>query len=189
MNYSSYFESRNKWDDEDKQLTPLRLDRKRVIIELEVDATVTDYNAHQIVLSHSSMDGTLMFDVENLEEAEDTLDELQMEASAQLELELEEPEPVKKPEPVKTQEFIAKPPPTYYLPPKPQVKPEPKPETPPPSPPKPPEPPRQMPRPQELVEPDPETNPFMSIIADISEICNLVVKSKPKVDAIRSRLK
>lgn len=195
--YSSYFNSRDKWGAEEVSLSPLRLDRRKVIIELEVDATVTDYNAHQIVLTHPSMDGTLMFDVEGLEEAEDTLEEYQMEAGAQLELELDEPIVEKKPEPIKTQEFVAKPPP-FYLPPKVSTKVEPKFEPPPrpgetpkptPEPPKP-QPAPPPPQPQTQLMPEPEqTNPWMSIISDIGEICNIVTKNKPKVDAIRNRLK
>lgn len=89
MHYGDYRNSNNWKDEHEDRLEPLKLTRVKVLIELEVDATVTDYNAHQVVLTHPNMDGSLMFDVENLEEAEDTLDEYQMEVEAAVEKEFE----------------------------------------------------------------------------------------------------
>lgn len=186
MNYSGY---RNKWDDEDSRRSPLKLDRKRVILELEVDATVTDYNSHQIVLSHPDMDGTLIFDVESLEQAEDALDELQMEVEAQFEIEEEqrkEPEKPKITEPARVNPFPQQQ--YYYAPPRPDPKPQPKSESTSSIPPNQSASPRPEPAKQVQPEPktidvsqhmrradyDPETHPFMSIVTDIGEICDLI---------------
>lgn len=73
-----------------EDLAPLNLRRVKVIIELEVMADITDYGSHKIVLCHPTMDGQLSFDVDSLENAEDTLDELENET---MEEELVEPEP------------------------------------------------------------------------------------------------
>lgn len=90
---------RKYYDDEPetKELFPLSLKRVKVMIELEVMADVSRQNTHQIVLCHPDMGGQLTFEVDNLEQAEDALDEYEMECIE------EEPEPVPTPEPPKSQ--------------------------------------------------------------------------------------
>lgn len=185
MRYDGY---RNKWQDDDPTIYPLKISRKKVLIELEVDATVTDYNSHQITLSHPSMDGALVFDVEDLEQAEDTLDELQMEVESQFELEEEQEvrSVPKQSEPVKVNPFPQST--FYYSPPRPDPKPQPKPEAASPKPQPKPEP---QPEPKTVNIPpqtvtkkqdyDPESNPILSIMTDVGEIADLLGKISPRL--------
>lgn len=188
MKYDGY---RSKWQDDDSTVYPLKLSRKKVLIELEVDATVTDYNSHQIMLTHPSMDGALIFDVEDLEQAEDSLDELQMEVEAQFELDegQNSKPPPKQSEPVKVNPFPQSQ--FYSAQPRPDPKPQPKPEPPKPEPkpePKtvniPPHTPQPNPSQTQHVRKsdyDAEANPVLSIMTDISEICDLMTKISPRI--------
>lgn len=57
---------------------PLNIKRTKVIIELEVMADISKYGNHQIVLCHPDLEGSLTFEVDSLEQAEDALDEFEM---------------------------------------------------------------------------------------------------------------
>lgn len=103
---------------------PLNLKRTKVIIELEVMADISKYGNHQIVLCHPDLEGSLTFEVDGLEQAEDTLDEFEMDCIEDpVEPEVIEVKPTPKPQtppPYKPQYSYASPQNTYQ--PKAEIK-------------------------------------------------------------------
>jgi hypothetical protein len=168
--YSDGYSS-SRWQEEES-LTPLKLKRTKIVIELEVYATVTDYNAHQITLSHPDMDGSLTFDVNNLQDAEDTLDQLEVpnqDESSEEEIR-------------RAYEYVA---------PKPH-----RPEPPRPTPPQRPQvqetviPPKtEPPQPTKRPEVSPDDSPVGSVLSDVAEICDLLGKLHPRVTRVAKAFK
>jgi len=182
--HQRYYEDK----EEEKELFPLHLKRVKVMIELEVMADVSKHNTHQIVLCHPNMDGQLTFDVDNLEQAEDALDEYEMDCISDEEPEIEpEPEPVREDPPKLVQNTYQ----NFYKPfpvpeenkPKPVLKFEP-------------DGPITQSKPQEVdvrvtVEPKKnisiEDHPVVSIMNDVAELTDIWHKLVPKFKAMRKK--
>ena len=180
---------RKYYDDEPetRELFPLDLKRVKVIIELEVMADVSKQNTHQIVLCHPDMGGQLTFEVDNLEQAEDALDEYETIACTEEEI---DPEPtIVKPQGPKSYVFPNSPVyPKYGAEPVRDTRAEPKavPKM---------EPPKsdqlEQPKKQGLPITAIEENPVIEIVSDVMEIGDLLSKLSPKfkrlVDKVKKR--
>jgi hypothetical protein len=168
----------SRWQDEEA-LYPLRLGRKKIVVELEVYSDVTDYNSHRINLTHPDMDGSLTFDIASLQEAEDTLEQLEFDF-IEVETKPERVEKVEQPRVTEFRAYAAAQPAPRVEPRQPQPQPQYQPRV---------EPVQQT---QKSVQPttdvDMDASPFGSVLSDVSEICNLLNQVLPKASNIKKRM-
>lgn len=171
MSSTPYFDRYKEYEPDEPKVA-LKIGRRKIVIELEIDTDITNYDSHQVVLTHPEMDGSLTFDVSDLRDAEDRLESLDFEMRDEM------PAPPKKVEPVKPYT-----PPQSYATSQPYVPPV---RTPPPQP--------SVPDvkisiPKEDANQDLNQNPVGSMIGDVIEICQLFGKMRPKVKNINDSLK
>jgi hypothetical protein len=159
-----YFDRFREYEPDEKK-TALEISRISITIELTIDTDITNYDSHQIVLTHPEMDGALTFDVTSLSDAEDRLDSLDYTMRDDM-------TPPKKVEPTKpyvsAQPYVA---PIRNPPPKPSVQ-----EV-------------KVTATRKNPEEDLYQNPVGSMIGDVIEICQLFGRIRPKVKNINNNFK